>query len=207
MQFFPLFPIPLTEFTQQDPTVNSHLLAELTQTQFIDNGAQHLAANSQTDHYLHQDPRFAEITQWIRSCLDHYRRAMTYDCDAFDITIMWANRDLAGSATHHSAHAHPCSFISGCYYVTEGSGIYFKDPVIQRSFNSVGVKQFNQEKIVVYPVTAGKLILFPSWLEHGTEPHRGPQDRWSIAFNALPVGAINAGVNGSGNASAVLQLG
>lgn len=201
MQFYPLFPVPLAEFYLPDQQLQQRVLDFVRTQPFIDNGASHSNANNQTDHYLHRKPELEPFVAWVNRCLEEYRTRMTYDCDSFDITIMWANRDLGGSGTHHPKHVHPGSFISGCYYCTGGSDIYFEDPIIQRKYNSIGVKQTMQERTRNYPVRAGYMILFPSWLEHGTAAHSAASDRWSIAFNVLPSGSVNSRVNASGNPS------
>ena len=206
MQFFPLFPTPVCEFYLKDLELQAQVLAHVSQLPFRNNGAQHTAANQQTDHYLHHDPSLARFFSWINHCVDQYRQALTYDCDSFAITTAWANCDRACSGTHHPRHTHVTSFISGCYYCTDGSDLYFTDPVIQRSVNAIGVKQFNQERVRNYPVRRGYFVLFPSWLEHATQPHTAAWDRWSIAVNFMPQGAINQGVNASGRPSARINI-
>ncbi len=206
MQFYPIFPVPICEFYLEDSHLQSRVLAHLQTLDFRANGAQHQSANQQTDHYLHRDPSLLEFTLWIRHCVEQYRQAMTYDCDSFDITTMWANCDRSGSGTHHPRHTHVGCFLSGCYYATEGSDLYFTDPIVQRYANSIGVKQFNQERLRNYPVRPGYFIIFPSWLEHATQPHLSDNDRWSIAVNFMPVGKINSRVNSSGRPSAVIRI-
>lgn len=206
MKQFDIFPIKLAEFCNNDENLNKKVFRNLVNTPFKFNGAFHKNANQQTDHYLHLDKNFSEITAWINVCLEEYRKQLQYDCDKFEISTMWGNCDKASSGTNHPTHYHNSSFISGVYYVTPGSDLYFKDPLIQRLHNSIGLKTPAFDPIVKYKTGPGKLLIFPSYLEHGTDPHLDPWDRWSIAFNVWPTGYINKNVSAGGNPSVNLNI-
>lgn len=206
MKQLDIFPVKIAEFVNEDLDINRLILKKLTETPFKENGAIHKNANQQTDHYLHKDENFKSLVSWIESCIEQYRKEFAYDCDNFEISTMWANRDKAASGSCHPVHYHNSSFISGVYYVTSGSDLYFKDPLIQRHFNSIGVKSKLFDPILKYKTSPGKLIIFPSFLEHGTSPHLDPWDRWSIAFNVWPTGDLNKNISGSGNPSVRLKI-
>jgi len=185
---------------------NDAILDSLEELDFIDNNPQGQNPNRQTNHYLHKDPKFDCITNFVKDSLELYRANQGWDCNQLEITIMWGNKDLPQSGTHHMLHQHQSSLVSGVYYATGGSDIYWRDPIYQRLYNAFGVRSVYGRYDVRHTPKPGQLVMFPSWLEHGTLPHTNWKKRWSIAFNAVPTGAINANVNASGNPSIVLKL-
>lgn len=106
------------------------------------------------------------------------------------ITQSWVNFTHHGQ--HHHKHRHPNSFISGIYYVdtAETDKVFFYNdrypivdlpPVTWNLWNS---------KTWWIEATQGRLILFPSYLEHEVETLNGEHTRVSLSFNTFPVGTI-----------------
>ena len=106
------------------------------------------------------------------------------------LTAMWSNVHSSGSKHHH--HHHPNSFLSGVYYPyiqnSENVGhIVFVDPRQAKNMvfaDFIKSSCISDNHIWIRPKT-GMLLLFPSWLQHGTEPFiclNGNQ-RVSISFN------------------------
>jgi len=107
------------------------------------------------------------------------------------ITSMWAN-SLGKNASIQS-HCHSNSFFSGVWYpedveidyATNGGAIKFIDPVKRYTIMPQvrGLNDINMGEIIIRP-KKGLLLLFPSWLEHGTIPNRyGTEPRFSVSFN------------------------
>jgi uncharacterized protein (TIGR02466 family) len=95
----------------------------------------------------------------------------------------WANVNRAGHS--NKLHTHPGATWSGVYYVdsggeAEGSALYLSDPAPSRSSTFFP----NLTSNVMIRPAAGLMVLFPSYLQHGVQPHRGDRPRISIAFNA-----------------------
>ena len=149
----------------------------------------------QTKHTLHKDERFKEITEFFNVCLEEYKTFYEFECERFDISICWGNYSPAFKQGKHGVHTHPMSYISGVYYLTEGSPTMFEDPVYQRREGLIKLYSVDPNKtpeawgMIPEP---GKLLIFPSWLKHGTLPHTADYARWSISFNAIPVGPCNS---------------
>lgn len=82
-------------------------------------------------------------------------------------------------------HTHPHHHISGVYYYKfnkDHGSIYFKNPV-----QTIANCQFPEgnktpSKIEVEPAQ-GTLILFPSWLSHGTNVSNTKDERVTVVFN------------------------
>jgi len=69
---------------------------------------------------------------------------------------------------------------------------YFSnDPVNSRSNTLLFVKSsLDNSKCEIKPIP-GSLIVFPSWLVHGTNQNKDIFERVSISFNTFPQGKIN----------------
>lgn len=83
---------------------------------------------------------------------------------------------------HHVNHVHSTAWISSVYYVSvpegEGGVLKFGEPPFETPFQNL-VRKTVQPK-------AGTLVLFPSYMWHGTTPLRTEAHRTTIAFDALP---------------------
>jgi len=95
----------------------------------------------------------------------------------------WANVNRAGHSNR--MHAHPGATWSGVYYVdaggeAKGSALYMSDPAPART----GAFFPDLASNVLIRPASGLMVVFPSYLQHGVQPHRGDRPRISIAFNA-----------------------
>jgi len=109
-----------------------------------------------------------------------YTPSCHYDVD-FRIKQSWFTRFDRGEYAHK--HNHGSCDLSGCYYMQTNGG----DGNI-RFFNPTQcVNDFNLSELcfeyVSYPPSVGKLLLFPSWLEHDVTENTTDSIRVSIAFN------------------------
>jgi uncharacterized protein (TIGR02466 family) len=89
---------------------------------------------------------------------------------------------------YHTNHVHPFGWISSCYYVSLPDEV--DDPVRQQGWIKFGEPSFdigltNPICRTVKP-QVGRLVLFPSYMWHGTIPFRSSQHRTTIAFDAIP---------------------
>jgi predicted 2-oxoglutarate/Fe(II)-dependent dioxygenase YbiX len=91
---------------------------------------------------------------------------------------------------YNVTHCHGGSDLSFVWYLTdagtqEGRGegrLIFRDP------NAFGNSKFHRYlefkgDTIRWEMKAGDLLAFPSYLEHGVEPHTSEEDRISIAGN------------------------
>jgi uncharacterized protein (TIGR02466 family) len=142
----------------------------------------------QTHQDLHERPEFRPLVQLIRQSSAGVLDYLQIDHAGFEITGCWANVTPSGSA--HVSHTHPNNYLSGVYYVKTGPGadaIRFVDPRLQTRQISPRVKQHgptnSDHALVTCP--AGRLVLFPAWLQHAVPPNGSGQERISIAFNIM----------------------
>ena len=104
--------------------------------------------------------------------------------DAFGYAASWSSR--LHDCGFHTNHVHPKGWISSAYYVAlpetvergnEG-WIKFGEPNF-----TCGLKEPVRRSV---QPASGRLVLFPSYLWHGTVPFHSTQDRTTIAFDVVP---------------------
>jgi uncharacterized protein (TIGR02466 family) len=106
----------------------------------------------------------------------------------FYINPIWIN--INGKKDFNMYHEHPRSMMAGVFYIKcppncgelvlvnpVSSHQHYIDPLKLEKFN-----EFNAYSWSVEPVE-NKLIMFPSWVPHYTQPNLSAEDRISIAFN------------------------
>ena len=130
------------------------------------------------------------MEQHVQAFLNHFRSEERKKKDQFRLRG-WLNLNKAGD--FNILHSHPGCFVSATYYVKvpdgmKGGEIYFRDPrgPAVAMYETPGIELPWIGSGLGVPITpaAGKLLLFPSWLEHRVEPFEGTGERISIAFNA-----------------------
>ncbi len=178
-----LFPTPIyyTELARAD-TLNARLIEDINAWQaqdphgiFRSNLPQLGGWHSTTD--MHLRPRFTEITEEIFELMHGVFSDQGYDerfepvCDS-----MWANINPPGAFNRH--HSHPNALWSGVYYVHthDDCGLLcITDPrsqahVLTGHFDPTRRSPHSREDIHYQP-HAGRLIVFPGWLVHSTNPN------------------------------------
>ncbi len=106
----------------------------------------------------------------------------------FDYSGSWSSR--LRDCGFHTNHIHPQGWISSCYYVA-------LPPAVEDSKGRQGWIKFGEPALAVTikePIRRtiqprpGRLVLFPSYMWHGTVPFRDTQPRTTIAFDVVPKG-------------------
>lgn len=122
----------------------------------------------------------------LRAKLDYLVKEMAQDLQLapVQITNSWFN--IMGQGHSVKPHRHELSVISGALYVEapEGSvGLSFHSPLAQCRMAEMllGSNEFN-ENLHTMECKEGQLILFPSWLEHSSNPNKSDR-RVVVSFN------------------------
>jgi tetratricopeptide (TPR) repeat protein len=106
---------------------------------------------------------------------------------AFNYAGSWSSR--LRNCGFHINHMHPKGWISSCYYVGIPDAV--QDAVTRQGWIKFGEPGFdhlterNPARRAVQPAP-GRLVLFPSYMWHGTVPFRSPTPRTTIAFDVVP---------------------
>ena len=146
---------------------------------------------------IHKEEPMLPLIGFFHDCLEYMRCDLALQVEELKISLSWANWAPGKSGAGHPLHRHPYSYLSGVYYFTEGSRTVFQDPVDIRNLDTLEIIRDHfdgpYEKFDAEP---GKLLIFPGWLRHFSEPQAREDDRFTMSFNALPHGAVNAGPQG-----------
>ena len=158
---------------------------------------QSLRGGTQTpDHLFHAGHDLVDrLERLIAVALKHYIRGLQGDEDHplvsrrardFDYAGSWSSR--LSNCGFHVNHVHPAGWISSCYYVSvpkaveHGDGcqgwIKFGEPPADLALS-------DPIKRAIQPVP-GRLVLFPSYMWHGTIPFEDDAVRTTIAFDVTP---------------------
>ena len=108
--------------------------------------------------------------------------------DKITILDMWSVVNKKN--TFNVQHSHPNSLLSAAYYVKakKNSGnIKFFDPKEMKTMYHPPIKKFNEisAEIIKIEPEEGKLLLFPSYLNHAVEENLSDEDRIVISFNLV----------------------
>lgn len=117
-------------------------------------------------------------------------------CDGFVIKDSWMN--VIDLGDFHTMHCHPGYTISGTYYfrISEKQGsIRFNNPNNLMYHCAFPQGTLSPQTIDITP-DDGDIILFPSWLVHGTQKNTTTEQRISIAFNVDPINPVDDRVVG-----------
>ena len=178
--FFPT-PVYRTEVAQADD-LNARLVADIRAWRARDPGGTFRSNvpqlggwHSATD--MHLRPEFTELTREIFELVHGVFADQGYD-DAYEPVCdsMWANVNPRGAFNRH--HTHPHALWSGVYYVRtpDDCGLLcLTDPrpqahVITPYFDARRRSAHTWAEAFYQPV-AGRLIAFPGWLVHSTNPN------------------------------------
>jgi tetratricopeptide (TPR) repeat protein len=106
--------------------------------------------------------------------------------DGFTFAGSWSSR--LRDCGFHANHVHPEGWISSCYYVAVPDAAL--DQTARQGWIKFGEPSFKTAmpgtvRRTIQPVP-GRLMLFPSYMWHGTIAFRDPAARTTIAFDAIP---------------------
>lgn len=160
---------------------------------------QTLRGGSQTygDLFVRKEPAIVELVQGIQYCIADYIGRMPHHAEhpllarrtnRYDFRASWSVK--LASCGYHEMHVHPLGWISSAYYVQvppevsrdddDQGGIKFGEP-------DIDLGEPGKARRVIKPAT-GRLVLFPSYMWHGTIPFESADPRMTVAFDVVPVG-------------------
>ena len=120
----------------------------------------------------------------IDKCLNEYIERV--QLQNIIITGSWYNNMSLGSRLH--PHRHEGSVLSGAFYLKANDNtvpLVLKSPLLPYKMNDLYKatdNQYSSSGIGIQPIK-GFLVIFPSWIEHQTNPEQG--ERCLISFNTF----------------------
>ena len=184
------FPTPIYIADIKHPTLNQELERDIISWSNRDKGM--IRTNIKGWHSttnMHELPQFKKLVNMLYDCQKTIYEQEYYESEPF-LGNMWANINPPGGSNR--AHIHPNSLWSGVYYVKapQNSGqLKIEDP------RSVALMTRPKQKDVPkpdrllrehhYEPKTGRLIMFPSWLNHCVDPNNSNDIRISVSFNFM----------------------
>jgi len=104
----------------------------------------------------------------------------------YRINGAWSVRLTAGG--HHVNHVHPQGWISSAYYVDvpdEVADEKSKNGWIGFGAPPLDIPEIAEPELLIQP-KPGRLVLFPSYMWHGTLPITGDKPRLTLPFDVIP---------------------
>jgi uncharacterized protein (TIGR02466 family) len=134
----------------------------------------------------------------IYQAVDQYIKQIGWNGmnDGFIIKDSWMN--IMDKGDFHTLHCHPGYTISGTYYfrVSDQQGsIRFNNPNPLMFHCNFPQGRLSPQTTDIVP-DDGDVIVFPSWLVHGTQKNLSEEQRISIAFNLDPINPVEDRVIG-----------
>lgn len=153
-----------------------------------------MGTQTDTDLAVIDDPVLKSFFEMIDAPIVSYMKKIGYEPDhplkrrnthQYRINGAWSVK--LSNKGHHVNHVHPMGWISSSYYVEVPD-------VVQDSQNKEGWIKFGEPDIPGLNLSAeryiepkgGRLVLFPSYMWHGTVPFTGSQMRLTLPFDVLP---------------------
>ena len=137
------------------------------------------------------------LFEWFNDCLEDVRKIYYIDSIRLVITNCWATR--TNFASKHSRHVHHNAMVGGILYFSDAecgkTRFIEKNPWLRHTYDQFFVtgdqdkSPFNQLSTLITP-ERGKLILYPSHLEHETTANLEKKFRYVLAFDAFFTGRI-----------------
>jgi len=148
-------------------------------TAFSNNVIQKYSLRKFTEYIQTHVQKYVNTTQWSL-LTDPAREGSPYSISMSD---SWLNITRKGN--YHNFHIHAHHSISGVYYHKMNpnmGGITFRNPNPIMSNMMFPEGPISPNMITMVP-EEGSLIIFPSWLEHGTQKNNTDEERITLSFN------------------------
>lgn len=142
-----------------------------------------------------REPEIRDLVAGITECAREYVEALpehrTHPLlsrrrPGFEFSGSWSVR--LARCGYHTMHVHPLGWISSAYYVQVPSGsedtgmkpgwIKFGEPDIDLGTGGAARRHIQPQ--------VGRLVLFPSYMWHGTVPFEADEPRTTVAFDVVP---------------------
>lgn len=135
---------------------------------------------------------FREVKNEILGLCRDFVDAYSHIVDGLHICNSWGNVIGHGEAIRY--HRHSNAYVSGSFYLTDGSGFNITDHERSTLFGfAPSLRDGNNYRAMqsfTIPPKPRRIILFPSGMMHSVLPSQTHAKRYSIAFNVIPVGRI-----------------
>ena len=181
-----IFSVPICEHHYDDDL--GDLKGECIRRSTLDSGRIATSSGWQSNNIFSDDDFFSEFILEIEKQANNFAKEIEIN-QSLKLSNLWIN--INGYKDFNLRHTHENSIISGVFYVKapdKSSKITFYHPAFKlmvREWN-INLKRNNYTSSVwSFTPQKGRLLLFPSWLEHEVSPNLSQESRISISFNIV----------------------
>tara|TARA_E500000331_G_scaffold242823_1_gene233218 strand:- start:3261 stop:3827 length:567 start_codon:yes stop_codon:yes gene_type:complete len=179
------FPLPLYQYTCESIRERKDAESDLKLTEF-----EHREGWSKDTHRLTPNPFGSNVLEhspnmlnFIKKHVNEYLTNIGIDESPYRMENAWFTSTQNGQYAH--LHSHGGADISGVYYISTNSkdgNIYFHNPqyVMESNFMIAHLNMARQ----ITP-KKGMIVLWPSFLMHGTRVNETDHNRISLSFNLI----------------------
>ena len=193
MMFHKVFPTLIAEFDLSNKVDNETILKKIAISGLQMHGTLMKGTSSYLGGYDCALTRLAmhDLQKEIQNCINEYCNEAGIENNI--IINSWCNELHEGGRVRR--HRHDKSILSGAYYPVsdpDDCPLIIENPntVFKMTETKVRETDTNIENIFI-PTTAGKLVIWPSYLYHSTQRH-GSDKRYTISFNTIDSSYLNA---------------
>ena len=187
------FPTPIYIQDVGSPAFNQKLEQDIIAWSNRDKGIKRTNVNGwHSTSDMADYPEYKELVDILFQAQRDIYKEEHLDSEPF-LGNMWANINPPGG--YNRPHMHPNSLWSGVYYIKtpENCGhLKCEDPKSVAAMTHPKRKEGQLPSYlwreVHYKPIAGRLIMFPSWLNHCVDPNQSDDIRISVSFNFLQAG-------------------
>lgn len=198
-QIYPLFSSPVYHVDDTGYRPSTELLSTLENLP----AKQTSHSGLTEDEYVLNRPDMLHLRDVCQHYLDDYVATVCGYKETFIITNSWLSRNPKFQG--HNFHSHANSIFSGCLYLRaskDSAPVQFRNKNrLSTEFNfTYDIEQtnlFNSNEWSI-PVSTGTLIIFPSYLDHGSLPNLNEDTRICLGFNSFVQDKFG-GINYSSN--------
>ena len=187
---YPLFSLPLMAMSLDID--NDKLLKHIKNITYRNNINSKKCYLSKSVKIL-EDKKLKKEKEVFLTAIKEYLNILGYS-RGFKILNSWSTK--VKQDYESQLHVHTNTWISGVYYTQNNSSIRFiKNWANSSFFNLEYDNQTNIYSATKWDLKVKKntLLIFPSELQHKIQKNTLKDDRYSIAFNVLPLGSFNKG--------------
>lgn len=195
-----LFPTPITKVKMP---ISEELVTALKNVPMVgnaDNNPEDFRHPISENKYILYQDAFKELEIMISARLAEYTKHVLSFEYPHQFTQSWVNQNPPGKSHHR--HSHDNSIVSGVFYIDLPEGkdsIVFHKPRATNTYTMTpkmdpfgAAANFYAYDWYQVTVETFDLIMFPSYLEHSVPQNDKTTDRWSLAFNSVPVYALGS---------------
>ena len=181
-----IFSVPICEHHYDDNL--GDLEEECIKRSTLDSGRIATSSGWQSNNIFSDDDFFSDFILEIEEQANNFAKELEI-CQRVKLSNLWIN--INGYKDFNRRHTHQNSIISGVFYIKvpdKLSKLRFYHPAFHLMVRDWDVDiKYNEYTSDIWNIIPeeGKLLLFPSWLEHEVDQNLSQEKRISISFNLV----------------------